>query len=183
MEKSFFMSACLLVQLSLLSSVSFAASEYTVGGSYRFNGQNTFSSASTFNLGLILIGSVLFDEKHEVGTSFQYNINWEENSKSGIVSEASTFSPSLFYRHHFFMTDENTRFPILVYLGPDIGMYKVRYPFHSSSLNWGGGASLGFNLFLSKNISLDLLLLSAQRVFKIKRDIFNQSVGVRFYFE
>ena len=174
--------AILWGQLFLFFPLSFAESEYTMGGHYHFNGQNTLSKAPTLDFGMAVVGSLFFDETHEIGIMVKYNINWEENSQGTPLSEALVFSPSLFYRYHFFVTGDNASFPVMVYLGPEFGVYKLHHPFTASGPNVGGGLSLGFHLFISRDTSLDVVLISAHRVLSIRREIFHQSLGIRFYF-
>jgi len=160
----------------------FAESEYTVGASYHFSGSNSFSNASTFDLGATLSGSMLVDESHEYGMALTYNVNWEENEQGQVLSEASTFMPQIFYRHHFFLTDESSRFPTIFYLGPSVGYVKTQTPSYSNNLSFSLGFSGGLQIFLARDIALDLVLFDANRIVKNNRTLLNQSLGVRFYF-
>ena len=51
MKKLSLLFATLLSQFFLFCPISFAESEYTMGGHYHFNGQNTLSKAPTLDFG------------------------------------------------------------------------------------------------------------------------------------
>ncbi|PIP94767.1 MAG: hypothetical protein COW00_01825 [Bdellovibrio sp. CG12_big_fil_rev_8_21_14_0_65_39_13] len=183
MKNIFFTSITISLFLFCLNPKSFAASEYTLGGSYHLNGQNTFSDDETLDLGLSMTGSILSDETNKYGITLSYNINWEENANNKVISEVVTLMPLAFFRRHFLVTGENSRFPISFYLGPNIGYAKILTPTSKEAdFTFIAGGSLGMNMFLARDVSLDLLFFSMNKNFKTQQEIFNQSLGVRFYF-
>lgn len=182
MTRQFLGILSIILFVGYFSTTALAETEYTLGASYRFSSSNYFSNASTFNLGTSVTGSMLVDESHEYGISLTYNVNWEEDKQSKIVSETSAFMPQIFYRHHFFLTDEGARFPMIFYVGPNIGHVKTQTPSHTNDFSFSFGASGGLQVFLASDVALDLMLIDANRIMKNKQTLLNQSLGIRFYF-
>lgn len=171
-----------IIFVGYFSTTALAETEYTLGASYRFSSSNYFSNASTFDLGATVTGSMLVDESHEYGISLIYNMNWEENKQGKIISETSAFMPQIFYRHHFFLTDEGARFPILFYVGPNIGYVKTQTPILTNEFSLSFGVNAGLQFFLASDVALDLMLIDANRIMKNNQTLLNQSLGIRLYF-
>ncbi|POB14792.1 hypothetical protein [Halobacteriovorax sp. DA5] len=163
------------------STTALAETEYTLGASYRFSSNNCFSNSSTFDLGATVTGSMLVDESHEYGISLIYNVNWEENKQGKIISETSAFMPEIFYRHHFFLTDESARFPMIFYVGPSIGYIKTQTQSYANEFSLSFGVGGGLQVFLARDVALDLKFFDANRIMKNNRTLINQSLGIRFY--
>lgn len=183
--KSYHLLSLILLVVFGLASNSFANEnvEYTLGGTYRFHGQNTFGTNPTLDMGISVNGSMLYNETHEIGLNFDYSINWEEVSKNKRISQISTWSPQIFYRNHFLLSNQDARFPIVGYVGPHIGGVKMVSPNGTSSFDFLVGAAVGFNLFLAEDVALDVLLLKYSVAFQENpRGIFDQGLGVKFFY-
>ena len=172
----------LLLSVLLLLATNSYAREYTLGGNYSFSGINAFSDERTLNFEASGIFSVLRNEADEFCLAVDYRINWEENAYNRVISETSQLVPSFFYRRHFFFMGKDGGLPVFLYFGPNVGIAKIRPSSMSSGFQMVAGLAWGIHIFLLKDTSLDILLFNTSKEFITERILFNQAIGIRFYF-
>lgn len=156
--------------------------KYTVTFNYQLNMTNPAGTNPSSVINLSVSPSLIRDNVHEYGGTLSYSVNKAENTLANTTTESSSTSISGFYRFNIPVGDSNAKFPLIGYVGPQVGIVSIKSA-NTSTSNTSAGGQVGLNMMVSQNLAINFHILQFDTVFANETQLLvTQSVGVKYYF-
>lgn len=157
--------------------------KYSVTFNYQLNMTNPAGTNPTSLINLTVSPSLIRNDVHEYGGSLSYAVNKAENSLANTTTESSTTALSGFYRFNFPVGDSKAQYPLIGYVGPQVGMVAMKAAGTSNS-NTSAGGQIGLNMMLSQSLAVNFHILQFDTVFATETQLLvTQSIGVKYFFQ